>query len=270
VKNLLRRTLVALLGVPLLLFLVAHPPWYLGALIVVVQAICLWEWSKLCQLRNASVNVPGLAIAVAGVDALMLVPDSKIAVAICIASLALLFLVEVFRRAHAPLLNLGGAMLFFGLVALPLALWNRLHLTLAAASFAPFGVLPTLFVVTWICDTAAYFVGRAIGKHKLYTAASPHKTVEGFIAGVIGAALVLPALSTVNAVQPRPLDYAVFPVIVGIFGQLGDLLESLIKREVGVKDTSTILPGHGGLLDRFDSLLLSTPFLFAYLSLGAF
>jgi phosphatidate cytidylyltransferase len=269
-KNLLRRTLVAVLGVPLLLFLAAHPPWYLGGLIVVAQAGCLWEWRSLCKVRRAPVNTAGLVIATAGMDALVFAPDGSNVLPAFIVGLALLFLFEVFRRARTPFLNVGGALLFLGLVAFPFALWNRLHLMFGSASFAPFGVLPTLFVGTWICDTAAYFIGKTFGKHKLYEAASPNKTVEGFIAGIAGGALVLPVLFFVNAVQPRPLDYVVFPFIVGVVGQLGDLLESLLKREVGVKDTSTILPGHGGLLDRFDSLLLSTPFLFAYLSLNLF
>jgi phosphatidate cytidylyltransferase len=131
------------------------------------------------------------------------------------------------------------------------------------------GPLAALFVATWICDTAAYFFGKRFGRHKLDVAASPNKTVEGFVAGLVLAAVVLPALAAFKLVHPSTLDYAMLPLIVGLAGQVGDLLESLMKREAQIKDTSAILPGHGGVLDRFDSLFLSSPLLFAYLVLSS-
>jgi phosphatidate cytidylyltransferase len=123
----------------------------------------------------------------------------------------------------------------------------------------------SLFGGIWICDSAAYFVGRAIGKHKLFPRVSPNKSWEGAIAGLVGAilwfvaarALFLPYLTLTSAL--------VCGAIVGIFGQLGDLAESLLKRDAGVKDSSNIIPGHGGILDRFDSLLLVSPLVFLYL-----
>jgi phosphatidate cytidylyltransferase len=113
------------------------------------------------------------------------------------------------------------------------------------------------FLVTWSNDTAAYFVGITLGKHKLSPRISPHKSIEGSIGGLGGGIIgsVLLAL-----IFHRSL---ILSIILGVFvvvaGQLGDLIESIIKRNAGVKDSGSFLPGHGGLLDRFDSLLLSAP-----------
>ncbi len=127
-----------------------------------------------------------------------------------------------------------------------------------------------LFASIWICDSAAYFAGRALGRHKLFERVSPKKTWEGAVAGFIFAvlafigakALLLPYMSYGSAV--------VCGAIVGIFGQLGDLAESLMKRDAGVKDSSALIPGHGGAFDRFDSLMFVSPLVFFYLDFIVF
>lgn len=117
----------------------------------------------------------------------------------------------------------------------------------------------------WICDTAAYFGGMAMGRHKLFVRVSPNKTWEGAVWGFIGAT------ATMAAAQRLMLPYMEFSqaiivgMIIGIFGQIGDLVESLFKRDAGVKDSSNIIPGHGGVLDRFDSLIFVSPILYLYI-----
>jgi phosphatidate cytidylyltransferase len=109
----------------------------------------------------------------------------------------------------------------------------------------------------WVGDTAAIFVGRAIGKHPLLPKISPKKTVEGAVANLMGCVLAAIALGALLA-EPIAVSAAV-GLAAGVFGQAGDLFESHIKRRAGVKDSGTILPGHGGLLDRVDSLLFTAP-----------
>jgi phosphatidate cytidylyltransferase len=179
-----------------------------------------------------------------------------------------MLILEVFRRGRQPLLNLGASALFLLFVCAPLALWFILDSTGGSSRFAPAGALVSLWLSTWLCDTAAYAVGRTMGKHKLYDAASPNKTVEGFIAGIAGAIAAPLLLSALGWARLSATDVLALGGVVGLLGQAGDLLESLMKREVQIKDTSSFLPGHGGLLDRFDSLLLSTPFFYAYLILS--
>ncbi len=122
-----------------------------------------------------------------------------------------------------------------------------------------------LFATLWIADTAAYFFGWKFGKTKLSPAISPNKTIIGFIGGFVGALLSALIFNFVF------LSEAGFLILIGpafaiaLFGQLGDLVESIFKREMGVKDSSNIIPGHGGILDRFDSLVFAAPALYLYL-----
>ena len=132
------------------------------------------------------------------------------------------------------------------------------------------------FLMAWSCDTAAYFVGLGIGKHRLFPRVSPKKSVEGAIAGFL-AAIAGAAWGRawfVRDVHGEPLlglaEALVLGGLVGIANQLGDLVESLIKRDADVKDTSETIPGHGGVLDRFDSLLFSAPVTYWYLVLLVF
>ncbi len=122
-----------------------------------------------------------------------------------------------------------------------------------------------ILATIWICDSAAYFVGKSLGKHKMSKFISPNKTWEGAIAGfafalataIAAKYLVLPDLSLRLSVG--------MGIIIGVFGQAGDFVESMFKRDAGVKDSSTLIPGHGGVFDRFDSLLFSAPFIYLLL-----
>jgi phosphatidate cytidylyltransferase len=128
----------------------------------------------------------------------------------------------------------------------------------------------SVFASIWTCDSVAYFIGRKFGKHKLFERVSPNKTWEGAIGGFIGAvtaflvagAIALPYMSLGHAL--------ICGCIIGVFGQLGDLVESLLKRDADVKDSSSLIPGHGGVLDRFDSLLFVAPLIFFYLDFIVF
>jgi len=122
-----------------------------------------------------------------------------------------------------------------------------------------------IFATIWICDTAAYFGGKTFGKHKLFVKVSPNKTWEGAVFGFIFSVL------TMLAAKILVIDYLsyqhaiVIGALVGIFGQIGDLIESRFKRDSGVKDSSSIIPGHGGVYDRFDSLIYVSPIVYLYI-----
>ncbi len=126
---------------------------------------------------------------------------------------------------------------------------------------APIGLGWTLLVilVTWIADTAAYLVGRSIGKHKLAPHLSPNKTIEGALGGLVGAALVALACFSLFGLPGGPVAAIVSGLLLGVAGQVGDLSESLMKRQAGVKDSGDVIPGHGGILDRIDALLFALP-----------
>ena len=127
-------------------------------------------------------------------------------------------------------------------------------------------------VITWLCDTAAYFVGKKIGRRKLMPSVSPGKTVEGALAGVVAAVVVAIVYGTfvlrpVAQLGATLLWLILFGVVISVAAQVGDLAESLLKRSAGVKDSSHLIPGHGGVLDRFDSLYFVLPL--AHLMLSA-
>jgi phosphatidate cytidylyltransferase len=148
---------------------------------------------------------------------------------------------------------LGGLMQFYmPLRALP-------------TSFPGFWVM-ALLVLSWVCDSCAYFVGRAIGRTRLAPSVSPKKSVEGAVAGLVGAAVAGPLLGLTVGLPAGLM--AGYGLAIGVATVLGDLIESLLKRQTGVKDSGVLIPGHGGLLDRMDSLLLCAPV--AYLYLRAF
>lgn len=127
-----------------------------------------------------------------------------------------------------------------------------------------------LFVTVWICDSLAYIFGRAFGKTKIWPEVSPNKTVVGTVAGAIGAVVVMVISGTLGWIPLAVFSYfdlVIFGLIVGVLGQMGDFVESRLKRDYDVKDSGNLLPGHGGILDRFDSLFYVMPAAYLYLLL---
>jgi len=123
-----------------------------------------------------------------------------------------------------------------------------------------------IFILTWTSDTFAYLIGRQLGKNKLFERISPKKTVEGFIGGVIFtfiAAYVISFYFTNTSL----LQWLIISIIISIFGVVGDLIESMFKRQANIKDSSNLIPGHGGFLDRLDSIIYATPFIFTFIYL---
>lgn len=133
-------------------------------------------------------------------------------------------------------------------------------------------IIVAVFILVWSNDTFAYLVGKNFGKHKLLERISPKKTIEGFVGGMLGALLAGFVIFKVLE-NYRPIDAEKYPlwvwivmgIIVAIFGTIGDLIQSKFKRQAGVKDSGIIMPGHGGLYDRLDSIIYASPFVYAFL-----
>lgn len=123
-----------------------------------------------------------------------------------------------------------------------------------------------IFILIWTNDTFAYIVGKSIGKHKLFERISPKKTIEGFLGGIIFAVIVSFLISKyyIHGGSLAQNIWIGFAIIVGLFGTIGDLIESKFKRIAGVKDSGKIMPGHGGILDRLDSVIFVAPFIFLF------
>ncbi|MCK4632369.1 MAG: phosphatidate cytidylyltransferase [candidate division Zixibacteria bacterium] len=137
----------------------------------------------------------------------------------------------------------------------------------ATGAYLSGDLLLFLFGLLWVGDTAAMGIGKWLGKHKLASAVSPNKTVEGFLGGLVGA-LLIGLLMSVWRLHDIPRVHLVsMAICCSVFGQLGDLVESMWKRSLGIKDSSPVIPGHGGVLDRFDSLLFAAPVMYYYVTI---
>lgn len=174
-----------------------------------------------------------------------------------------IFMAELYRKKKQPFHNIAFTLTGILYTVLPFGLLSEI------ASFRDAynpGILLGYFVLIWTSDTFAYLVGRKIGKNRLFERISPKKSWEGSIGGALAATAMAWLLSRFYP-DVELWIWMVMAAIIVTTGTLGDLTESLLKRSLNVKDSGNILPGHGGLLDRFDAILLSAPFVWAFLSL---
>lgn len=172
----------------------------------------------------------------------------------------LVFFAELFRRQSAPLANVACTLLGVVYVALPLSLAGVVYRAIGANAMCSF------FILLWANDTFAYLFGVALGRHKLFPSISPKKSWEGYIGGILSVVAAAWALQRLLGGLAL-VDMVAFGVIISVTAVLADLVESMFKRSAGVKDSGAIMPGHGGLLDRLDAVLLSLPLVYAYVQL---
>jgi phosphatidate cytidylyltransferase len=192
-----------------------------------------------------------------------------------------LFIAELYLKHEDPIQNWAYTMLSQMYIALPFSLLNVLAFNATSQGFVAFNTLLPLsvFIFLWMNDTGAYCIGSLIGRHKLFPRISPAKSWEGSIGGAIVVLAVAYGIGWLDSVQVSDLDsptvlfrgmlsipeWLGLGLVVAIFGTWGDLVESLFKRTLGIKDSGNILPGHGGMLDRFDSALMAIPAAVIYL-----
>jgi phosphatidate cytidylyltransferase len=277
---LFHRVLTAVVGIPVALLLIYLGGWYFAAAVALIAIGGLRELYRLLAARDREAY-PWLGYPLAVVLIAAAAAASRGAPAVPLEVEALLLicgLAVAVGWLSASAIRPGGAVLFATISAhiyVPQLLSYLVRLRsipiLAIAprgahTFLPSGALfvALLMAVIWGMDTAAYGVGKTLGRHKLCPAISPGKTVEGAIAAFVAAA----GLSAGVGYWFRlPVAHGlILGAAIGIVGQAGDLFESVLKRRAGVKDSGSLLPGHGGVLDRFDSLLFAAPLAYFYLS----
>lgn len=271
-KNFIVRTITGVLFVAILVtcFFRAQSMVLLFALIT---GLTIWEYGGLVnewddiQVNRFISTVAGvyLFLAMAGYCMGMASPTIFIPYLITI---VYLIISELFTKAPNPINNWAYTMLSQMYIALPLSTINLLAFR-SGEEEQYNALLPlSIFVFLWVNDTGAYCVGSLLGRHKLYPRVSPGKTWEGSVGGgllVLVAAAVVGWLTGGNTASLSIPVWMGLGLVVVVFGTLGDLVESLFKRTLGVKDSGNILPGHGGMLDRFDSSLMAIPAAVIYL-----
>ncbi len=263
------RVLTAVVGVPLILGVLYVGGWPWAVLVVFLGLLAQREVYGLLALTGARpARTGGLALGAL----LALHAFSPLVLPIAIVLLLGLFAWEPFRVNDAqPFQNLSATV--FGAIY-PTALFAFL-IDLRLGVFLPwtpregFYLTLTVFLLVWATDTFAYIAGRSFGKHPLAPAVSPKKTWEGAVGGAAGALLVAVGLkATLLAGVLSWPSVLVVALICGAVSQFGDLFESKLKRSVGAKDSGNMLPGHGGMLDRFDAMILAAPLVYLYLVLA--
>jgi phosphatidate cytidylyltransferase len=252
------RLATAAIFLPILFLVVRLGGWAYSGLVLLIVLLGAWEWWRLGRGRGAG-RVP-LLVGAAGacLSAIDPRPDR---LGVFWGLLLVAALLDGLRHADGSSARRAGHLV---LGALYVGLLPSFLIRMRAL---PDGreVLYLTYLTVFVCDTAAYGIGRTLGRHALWPRVSPRKTWEGAIAGLVASILTAVACRFWFA-GFLGLPAAIgFGLIVGLLGQAGDLVESLWKREAGVKDASALIPGHGGVLDRFDNLHFVAPVLYTYL-----
>ncbi len=255
-SNLSQRLLVAAVGIPLLLVAGAMGAPALRVIVTVALLLGMWELFGLARQDGASTRW-GMTAALGSVGAAYLLVETPLTSVLLVA----LILACAATRPQAPPPARAGETFWLLAIALfgtLMAYW--LELTAFGAGW----VLLTLFA-TFSNDTAAYAVGRRVGRHKLAPVVSPGKTVEGAIGGLVVTTVAVPVFAYLLGL-PVVWPLLLLGPVLALVAQGGDLAESYLKRVAGVKDSGSLLPGHGGMLDRIDALLFVGPLVYHYLA----
>lgn len=267
--NLTTRVIVGVIGIPLLivLSLVGKVPFLI--FVLAIGLVSYFEFTRMMRNKHGYTNklIGYLSVAVLIINEYKPIIDYH-SLLLLITILLLLF--ELFRNKDSAVANIGSTLLgifYIGILSATIIdlreFYNDSAFTYPQGGY----LIISILVSIWICDSAAYFIGSAFGKHKLFPRVSPNKSWEGAVAGFVFAIAGMIASHEFILDFMELKDVIVIGFIVGLFGQIGDLIESLLKRDSHVKDSSSIIPGHGGILDRFDSLLFTAPIVYLYLTL---
>lgn len=258
-----QRIITALVALPLLILFVLYSSNGLFAgLLFVVNALALHEFYRMALPETR--RLEGSLAVVAGVlccVGLVYATSTPLLLLSIVLPCAFLALVYLFRFQDMQTVSRDLAVSLLGLLYIPLLLSHAI--LLRALPSGCDWIFLVLFVVM-ASDSLAYFVGRKWGQHRLYEAVSPKKTIEGSLGGLAGGVLGAVICKLWFFAELSNLDVLLLGIGVGVFSQLGDLVESLLKRSFGVKDSGALIPGHGGLLDRLDSLLFAFPVTYYY------
>ena len=271
-SNFLQRAITGILFVGVLVGCILYDPWTFSALFVVISALTIREFGHLInQVEGVSINknitmLAGVYLYMAVMAFCTNLSGSKIFLPYLLLIMYLM-ISELYLKKENPVMNWAYSMLSQLYIALPFAMLNVLsfHTNPMDTSVSYNPILPlSVFVFIWLSDTGAYCVGSLIGRHRLFERISPKKSWEVSIGGgivAIGSSFIFAHYFPIMNMA----EWAGLALIVVIFGTWGDLTESLLKRQLHIKDSGAILPGHGGMLDRFDSALMAIPAAVVYL-----
>lgn len=264
------RILTGIVGIALAAFIIQTGDWPFAAFALVLPLIGWYEYSKAFikkGLRTAFIlGILGITL----IWGCAWLGNMEEMVAVVTGITLVTLLLTVFLHGRISPVEAGisvGGILYVGIPFAHLVMLRFLDDRVIATQLGGFELgcayVWVMFIGTWASDTFAYFTGSVIGSHKLCPSISPNKTVEGFLGSVVGTTASIAALGHLFFGFPLP-EMAVLGVLLSLFATLGDLVESVIKRHTGIKDSGSLIPGHGGVLDRFDSVLYTAPMVYYF------
>lgn len=270
-KNLAVRTLSGGVLAVLTVGAILLSKWTFGALLLAILLAGMCEIYRLSSKNDAKPQwgmglVAGVSLFAvnffAGTGLLQTTNLPRVLTLYFLVMLPAIFICELFRKNERPEVHIGATLLGVVYVALPLSL--LCYVPAIGGVWQPWIMIFFLLII-WANDVFAYLVGMTVGRHRLCERLSPKKTWEGFFGGLAGAVAI--GFLAAYVLKADSWHWAGLALVAAIMGVLGDLVESMFKRSAGVKDSGRVIPGHGGVLDRFDALLLAAPFVFVYLVL---
>jgi phosphatidate cytidylyltransferase len=264
----LKRVIVSIIAIPVILVATYLGGYYFLTLVIIISLISFYEFSLIVRNKSAYANLllGELIILLFLLNQFKTFVDTN---TLIILSSLLLLMTELFRNKGSAILNLGVTFLgifYIGIFSTALIALREFNSVFSENYINGAYLVISIFASIWIGDSAAYYGGTAFGKHKLFTRVSPKKSWEGAILGFIFSVATMILAQVIILEFLSILSALVIGIIIGTIGQIGDLVESLLKRDAIVKDSSSFIPGHGGFFDRFDSILFSAPVIWIYLS----
>lgn len=280
-KNLIIRTASGAVMLVVLLGSILASKWSFMALMAVIAIGGMWEFYRFCEKAGyepqkwlgifvgITIFAANFAVSlffdteVDGVGAIILM----VTLPLIILAMPLMAICELYRKSTTPIANIATSILGALYAALPMSLMLIIPLLLGNGEWNPWIIIFYVFII-WANDVFAYLFGITLGKHRLFERISPKKSWEGFFGGLLGAMAMGYVASIV--VEANAFVWVGLALIAAISGVFGDLIESMFKRSIDIKDSGNIIPGHGGWLDRFDALIVSAPFVFVYACIYSF
>lgn len=281
-KELINRILVALIGIPIGIYIIWYGTWLFFLAVLLIASLALYEFNSMVKLKDIKplflINLITLISVLVFTFYVSMLDFSSIRYYIVTQSVSIflsyfifyfiaLFIFTLFYRSQNPVLSFSVTIgtLFYVLLPFISLMMLRLYNFGEIHHQNSWRLLLTYFFSIWICDTLAYFIGKKWGNHKIAPTVSPKKSWEGAIAGLIGAILSFVMFSYIFDLIIGFANSIYLGAIIGVFGQIGDFVESSFKRDVQQKDSSKLLGHHGGILDRFDSIIFTAPIVLLYI-----
>ncbi|QOD62182.1 CDP-archaeol synthase [Polaribacter haliotis] len=260
-RNLLRRSFSGIIYVLIFVAAILFSKESYITLISIFGVLCIWEFSKMIQNKNI---VPYFFF---GITLFLMLkrPFSYAITGILIINLlsSVYLIYQLFAKKEITFSNERSKL---GLtIRYPIfSICFLVLLPFYNENYSPY-LMISILVLIWVNDSFAFLVGKNVGRRKLFVSVSPKKTQEGFLGGLIFSIITAYVISRINT-EFTFLNWLIIAVIVSIIGTIGDLVESKLKRQANIKDSGNIMPGHGGILDRLDSLLFAAPFVYLYIN----